>query len=374
MPTEIYFGNDYLKTLKDVVEKMRCKRILLVTGRRALKELGVIDRLLRLLSNYKIFIYGQVEPNPCIETSERGIEFSRRKKISAIIALGGGSVLDIGKTIAIMNKNEGRLENYLYKYRDIKNRGIDFVAIPTTIGTGSEVTSFAVITDRNKNKKITLSHPYMYPRIAIIDSSLTMTLSRYQVAAGGIDALSHALEAYWSKNSQPISDYFSLGAIRLIFDNLERACKTKAIKYRKNLALASLFAGLAFSNTKTNIVHSASYPLTVYFNVPHGHACGITLAPFLLYNYSGIRHKIQPLLQVIGAKNIRLAAEKIEELMKRIGLPTYLEQLDIQKTSIPLIVKEAYNTTKLKLNPVSVTKKTLRDVIERKCNPGDTRR
>lgn len=362
-PTKIIFGDNSLGNISDYIKDLDQKKILLVTGQKSMKKSGITDKLFDYLKNYDISVYDQVEPNPSIETLSKCIEQAKQSKSSLIVSLGGGSAIDTGKATAILLKNDGAIEDYLYKRKKIENKGMDFIAIPTTAGSGSEVTPYAVITDKKNKKKLTLSHEFMYPRMAIIDPVLTLSLSKRNTAITGIDALSHALEAYWSKNSQEISDNFALKSINLIFSSLEKACNEPGnLEYRRNMSLASLLAGMAFSNTGTNVCHAVSYPLTTYFDVPHGLACGLTLSSLLEYNKKDIGEKMTPLADSIGA-SYNKCSKKIEELIKNIGLPARLSELGITKGDMPLIIDEGFIIEKFEKNIKSIDKQNLEKIL-----------
>lgn len=362
-PTKIIFGNDSLQNILDCTKELGKKNVLLITGQKSMKNSGITGKLLTYLKDYNVNVYDKVEPNPSIETVNDCIETAKQNNSDLIISLGGGSAIDAGKAAAILMKNDGKIGDYLYKRKKIQNKGIDFIAIPTTSGSGSEVTPYSVITDKNKKKKLTLAHDFIYPSFAIIDPILALTLSKSNTAVTGIDALAHSLEAYWSINSQPISELFALKSIMLIFSNLQKVCnEPNNVKYRKNMSLASLFAGMAFNNTGTNVCHAVSYPLTTYFNVPHGLACGLTLSSVLEYNKEIIKEKMNALADEMNTEPDK-CPQKIRDLMMNIGLPTTLGETGIRKKDIPLIIKESFIIEKLKKNPKEINKQDLEKIL-----------
>jgi len=361
MPTKIVFGSGVISKLKDIVDRIHPTMILLVTGKNAMQRFGIIDKIKKLLKSYNTIIYNKVEPNPGITTIKNGIEILKENGCDLVIGLGGGSAIDAAKAIAVLSKNDGEVEDYLYSRRKIVRRGVPIIAIPSTAGTSSEITKFSVIT--LKNTKKTISHDFMYPNFAIIDPILTLTVPRFITASTGIDAFCHAIEAYWAKNSNPISDIFALRAIQLIFDNLRDCCNNlKDIKLREKIAMGSLFAGLAFGNTRSTAIHSVSYPITAIFDVPHGQACALTLPLFIKFNSKVMKERILDIMNIIGAKTINEGIEKINELMSDIGLATKLSEVGINRGDIDIIVRNGF-TGNIDNNPRELNAIELRKML-----------
>ena len=284
-PTKIVFGQRSFNTLKKYVLDLNThQNILIVTGRNSMKKYGYIDQCKRMLYDRSLYFFDRIPPNPTIEVLKEGLEFAGNTDIELVIAIGGGSALDAGKSLAILLKNPGSLSEYLRGKASFHNKGLPFIAIPTTSGTASEVTCWATIWDLLNKKKYSLSHEWMFPDYAIIDPLLTVHMSPQLTACTGMDALTHAIESCWSRSAQPISDSFALRAIKLIRKNIKTAYdEPQNLAARINMAMASLFAGLAFNNTKTAACHSISYPMTFNYNIPHGLAVSITIHDCVLY-------------------------------------------------------------------------------------------
>ena len=211
--------------------------------------------------------------------------------------------------------------------------------------------------------KYSLEHPSMFPTAAIVDPELTESLPAYQTATSGIDALTQAIEAYWSRAAQPVSDIYALEAVRTIFDSLEAACQGDAPGARVKMAQGSLLSGLAFSNTKTTVCHSLSYPMSAHFNVAHGQAVSITLAPFLVWNADAIAAKMPPLLDAMGVTHVDDAAERITRLIAAIGLATDLRSLGIREKDVDLILREGFTVGRADNNPKPVAEADARAVL-----------
>lgn len=366
LPARIFLGSGILNNLADYLKLLDTARnVLLVTGRKAMKKYGYTNKVLRLLKDYQVFIFNQVDPNPNTELVKNVRQYAKQNNIDLVIGLGGGSVIDVAKSVAILTNNDKPLEEYLSNKEKIQHRGLSFIAIPTTAGTGSEVTRWATIWDKEKKEKKSLEHSFMYPAVALIDPTITIHLDKYTTAVTGLDVLSHAVEAYWSRNSQPISDMFAREAISLVFGNLERAHQNPhELKFRENMSKASLFAGLAFSNTKTTAAHSISYPMTAYFKIPHGLACAITLPSLLEFNAEVVSEKALAIAKLIGAKTVSESAENIRKLIERLNLPTKLSGLGIREKDLNIIIENGFTPGRVKNNPREIARDDLYKILK----------
>lgn len=364
MPTKIIFGINTLDRIKDIVDKISPKRILLVTGRHSMQKLGITDRVKILLKDYNIILFNRVEPNPSVDTVEKGLKTCENEKCDLVISLGGGSAIDVGKTIAILMRNKGSVKEYLYGDKTIQKNGLPFIAIPTTAGTASEITKYSVLTDLEKKIKKTFKHDFMYPDFAIIDSMLAKSMPREVTASTGMDALAHAIESYWSKKSQPITEIFALKSIELIYNNLIPACNNPDdFNFRINMSKASLFAGFAFSNTGTNVLHAVSFPLTAKFNIPHGHACVLPMTEFMKFNKDSIYKKMKKISGITGAKTIEEGINDIQSMLEDTGIPMKLSELGIDESKVGIIIEEGYKPDQMKKNPKPITKNDLRRIL-----------
>lgn len=331
----------------------------------AMEKIGVLDKIKHALRGCEIKEHCDIKPNPEINDL---IEFMSNKKKYGnwVIAIGGGSVIDFGKTVAFLAYQKHDINDFLEKRAHQVVSGIPFIAIPTTSGTGSEVTPWATFWDKQAKKKYSISHELMFAKYAIVDPQLTLSLPSAITASTGFDALSHAFEAFWSKFSNPISDIFAIKSISLVIANLAEAVKNLTnLQARTDMSKASLYAGLAFSNTKTTAVHSVSYPMTLYYNIPHGIACALTMPEFLIYNEDHIdKEKIKELLDVLQCSNIGELKLIIQNLIKQIGIPTTLKEAGIPEDGIDLIIKEGFHPDRVSNNPRELTSNDLRRILE----------
>ena len=320
-PSKIVFGQNSFQTLKKITLSQNIsKSILLVTGKSNMKKYGFVDQVYKMLYNWSVYHFDAVSPDPTPDIIHEGMKFIQSRKIELVIAMGGGSVLDVGKVLATLLNNKGSLSEYLEGSRNIENAGVPIIGIPTTAGTASEVTCWATIWNKEKKKKYSLAHQWMFPDYALVDPALTVNMPPHLTAVTGMDALTHAIEAAWSRNAQPISDVFALRAIKLNRQNLKRAYDTpEDIEARSNMALASLLAGLAFNNTKTAACHSLSYPMTSNFGIPHGLAVSITIKEVIKYNYRVLPKKVIQIIEEFGCSSVDEFCEALSEMMLSIG-------------------------------------------------------
>ena len=263
---------------------------------RNLAELGVKNPLIttspeimQLQDIFSVFkqnlIYSNIGSNPTFESCKQAIDFSNKEEFDGIIAIGGGSVMDTAKTVmAALGTGVNDIKDLIKNDTPYKNR-VPAIFIPTTHGTGSEVTMWGTIWNIKEKKKHSISHPDLYPDIAILDGSLTLNLPLDISLITVLDALSHSFEAIWNKNANPTSTDYAIKAICMILKNIENLKGNLSdLEVRFKLLKASNSAGLAFSNTKTAAAHSISYPLTSHFGIPHGIASSISLIPLLNIN------------------------------------------------------------------------------------------
>lgn len=366
MPTMVYFGRGAVEEIADLPEMTGLKKIILVCGEH-FKQSAVFGNLKQNLAKNgaKVFVYEGKIAKSDFETINALIDFCRTNVFDLIVAVGGGTILDTAKCAAILSTNEGLVEDYLVsKTRQLQVKSIPFLAVPTTAGTGSEVTPWAVVWDYGNYEKYSLASPLMFPYLALVDSSLTDELPAKVTAETGMDALAQAVEAYWSKFHNPVSDEYALKAIKLVMDNLALAVNLPTPEARDWMAKASLLAGLAFSNTKTTICHSVSYPITIHRGIAHGQAVSVTLPAFIRYSLPVMEGREKPLLEALGADNIEMAAQKVETLMKEINLAAKLSELGIKKEDIPTIVAEGYNPDRANNAPRVPTPDELKLILE----------
>lgn len=352
-PVKIRFGNGMISQLDDVLNEIEAEKCVLVSSKSFSEKCNKL-----MEENEKIkAVYSSVHPNPLLSDCEKIVELIKANGADTVIALGGGSSIDASKFAAACAYSEiSPKEHYLSPAFPGKTAKI--VAVPTTSGTGSEVTKVAVISHENEKKSI--HNPAFMPDICIVDPELTLTVPPKSTMITGIDAFTHAIEAYWSVNHQPLTDLFAVESIRLILANLENAYKTGDIESRSNMSYASLLAGLAFSVAKTAASHACSFSISAYYHLPHGEACAFTLDSLMLLNNS---ERLESLSKAVGFENTADFAEKIRYFKKIAGLASKLSDLG-ENVDIETLAKEGANHPLMANNPVKLSEKQLYEMYE----------
>ena len=282
MPKSVLYGRNSLEKLGEQSKKLG-KRAFIVTDTN-MEKLGYVEKCMQQLNKKGITVstYNKVDAEPTNIHVLEALSLCKEEKCDFIIGIGGGSCIDAAKAVAVLYTNGGEVEDYVQKDIKIENNPLPLIAIPTTSGTGSEVTSVAVITNKKTDVKMMMKHPSFIPKVAIIDPVLTSSLPPQITAATGIDALCHAIEAYISKFSQPLTDVLALSAIESIMKYLRIAYEDgRNMEAREAMMIASLQAGIAFSNASVTLVHGMSRPVGALFHVPHGISNAILLPTVL---------------------------------------------------------------------------------------------
>ena len=368
----MYFGEGSINKLKEIIEKERCENIFLIRSKKSYKN---FKKKIENLIKCNFVSYCDFETSLSIDDVKRGLNLFQKRNFDLIIAVGGGSVIDMAKLIGIFSANSGQIYDYLSNELVFKKKSCRVVAVPTTAGSGSEVTHFAVLYDGST--KYSISHQdFILPRYAVVDPLLTHTMPTYLTAVCGMDALCQAIESYWSVTSSEESKNLSIEAIRLIFSNLEKSVSSPSNESRSNMSKASHLAGKAINLTKTTAPHAVSYPLTKIFNIPHGHAVALTIGRFYEFNYDVhsdnlndkrgdkfIVDEIDKLNKVMGVSCVMDANKKIKYLMKNIGLETSLYKLGIKSEEDVNIIVKNINPERIDNNPKKVNKKDVKNIL-----------
>jgi len=364
LPTRILFGRGNFSKVGFETSKLG-DRCLLVTGRSFARRSGYLDALVKNLEEYglKTFVFDQVEPNPSTDTVYKGFEKGKEGNCNVVVALGGGSAIDAAKGIAFLLKTNAKLEDNLFPNE--VDDAAPLVAIPTTCGTGSEVTRYAVLTlikNDIKRKVVLLGNP-LVPKVSILDADLLNTLPRELVAYTGLDALSHALEAYTSRDSTSFSDLIALEAVRIIFENIIEAFEGYP-EARENMLYASMLAGIAINHAGTEIVHGMGYYLTNYHDVHHGLANGMLLPYVIRLEVKKGFRKLDDAAAKLGLENGIKLVEKIEEIEDRINIPKSLRDLGLKDTELDAMVSDALSYERnMSKHPFPVTVEDLKKVF-----------
>lgn len=370
LPTQIEFGWGKVAQLGERLAQQGVKRVFLVSDK-GVEQAGLLARVTEAWSaaGVQFALYTDVEPDPSLETINQGAEVFQAGDYDCIVAVGGGSPIDTAKGIRVVAANGGSIGDYAGVNRVSVSPRIPLIAIPTTSGTGSEVTIFGVYSDWQNNVKVTVTSPYMAPTMALVDPALTLSLPPKMTAASGIDALAHGVETYFSLRSYPASDALALEAISTVAAHLRRAVQDGAdVAARVGMAHGSLLAGMAFNNGFLGLAHAIGSALSGHCHVPHGVAIGLLLPHVVQFNAQARPDKAAMIAKLLGAKDDSApeqAAALIAQLVRDIGLPTRLAEVGVPVEKLPDIAKDSFKSGMMKFNPRTPSETEVRELLER---------
>jgi len=360
-PVQIIKTDDWKNELSITVKDLKISNPVIVTSpgnRRRLKLDEIYDP-----SN----IFSDVDSNPTFQNCENSVLFCQKKSFDGVVALGGGSAMDLAKVVMSHLCLEKTDIHELINHKDPYPKEIPSVFLPTTHGTASEVTMWGTVWNMEEEKKYSISHPSLYPTVAILDGNLTLTLPLDISITTVMDALSHSFESIWNKNANPTSTDFAISAICSI---LEHGPKLKddpsKLKIRNELLKASTVAGLAFSNTTTAAAHSMSYPLTIHHGIPHGIASSLSLVPLFEINRSSIQSDIDIICNFLNVS--------YDELINRInqipeGVISYkLSDWGVKRQDLKFLSNESFTKGRMDNNIVDLSNKDVLQIFEQLYN------
>ena len=364
-PTRVIFGNGELSRLPDVVEELAGSnaRVFLVTGRRSLREQGVLQQVVDRIGAHRLTLFDQVPPFPSPQVLETALAAFRASPAEVVVAIGGGSALDIAKLVGILATHEGTAQDYVSGEMRFNHRGIPLIAVPTTSGSSSEVTSGAALWDWEGKRSINMGHPLLFPTVAIVDPQLAMSMPRSLAAVSGMDAFTSAFESYWSVEAEPFTEALNLQVISLFAAHLEASCNDGDLDSRTWCAMASTMSGVAYSNSRPNVCHAIGSPLTIYWQVPHGQAVAVTLPPFLEWTAPAIASKLPVLWDALGVKNLEEAKARIIQMMARCGLDTRLNRLGVRPDGMETLVEHT-RWDRVDVLPRTLDREDLRGLLQ----------
>ena len=342
IPPIVISGCGCSEKVGEEIKKLGVKRGLIVTDE-VISRSGMLEGVKKNLSESKIgfIVYDKISTEPTVDYVREGLKVYKENNCEFVIAFGGGSSLDTAKAISIMVTNPGSIEDYKGLGK-VAKEGAPLIGIPTTGGTGSEVTQFTIITDTRTNVKMLIGSPRIIPRVAMVDPLLTLSCPRGLTAAVGVDALTHAIEAYVSVKAQPMSDIFCLSAIELISGNLRQAwANGNNVEAREKTMIGALQAGIAFSNASVALVHGMSRPVGAYFHVPHGVSNAALLGVVTEFSLIGNPSRYAHIAKAMGEnttglndlESAQLAAKSIKRLVQDVQIPT-LKELGVEKEKL----------------------------------------
>jgi len=362
---KIVFGRGAFQKLPEHIGEFSASRPLIIMDKQ-LAATGLKERVADLLKGggLKGEIFARVDPEPKISLADEGAKLAQKAKCDLVVGIGGGSAMDVAKAVAVLAANNGRAVDYLGLNR-VPGPGLPKIMIPTTAGTGSEVTFTSVFVRPDLKKKEGMNSPYLYPELALLDPLLTVSLPPGPTASTGIDALCHAIESYTSINASPLSELISLEAIALISEHLRTAVHDGTnLAAREKMLLGSLYAGLGLANAGVTAVHSLSYPLGGKYGIPHGLANTVLLPHVMNYNLPGALEKFADIAAAMGEivdnmplrEAAVLAVEAVSALIADCDVQTSLEDLGIKEEDFEELAKIALTVARpLANNPRPVT-------------------
>jgi alcohol dehydrogenase class IV len=377
--TRIVFGEGALKHVAPAAKQWG-SRVLVVTG----SYFGQADRLLGILVNAGVRGCPlAVENEPTVDLISRGVQLARENNCDVVVAVGGGSVIDAGKAIAAMLTNPGEVMDYLEvvgKGQALQNPAAPFIAVPTTAGTGAEVTRNAVLGVPKRQVKASLRSPFLLPRLAVVDPELTFGLPPAITAYTGLDALTQLMEAYVSIHSNPLTDGFCVQGIPLAARSLRQAFhQGNDAEARRDMSLAALFSGLALANAGLGVVHGFAAPIGGRFPAPHGAVCAAILPYGMEMNLRALRARApqsaalgryQDVARMLTGRGDAVAEDGIawtREICREFEIPP-LKAYGIGEQHVPDLITEAARASSMKANPLVLTPEELDEVLTRSVN------
>jgi len=356
---EIVTGTDVRFLATQYIQNYGCKRVLIV-GDSTIQSLGYLDEVIKPLQKSRMdyALYTNIEPNPTEEEVMMGVDVFVNNECDSIIAIGGGSVLDCAKGIAIVSKNKGVIGDY-EGVDKIKRPMAPMVCIPTTAGTAADISQFAIIRNKKRKTKYAIISKAIVPDVSLTDPEVTCSMDPFLTACTGLDALTHAFEALVSNASSSLTQVNALDSIEKIFRYLKRAYDDpQDMEARYNMSLASLEAGLAFSNASLGAVHALAHSVGGYYNLAHGECNALLLESVINYNYESSKELYDAVYHRISGKNPSGKSDVRENLItaiidlkQKVGMLHSLKELGIQKTSFNELAAIAKNDPCLVTNP-----------------------
>ncbi|MDE6862866.1 MAG: iron-containing alcohol dehydrogenase [Eubacterium sp.] len=330
LPVKLIFGNGKRRDIKKYINEIGGTRGILVCSNSFAKN-GIADKFVAMSDGLIKGVFSNVRPNPTTENVDGCVKLMRELNADFAVALGGGSPMDCCKAACAIAKGNDVIRSYHTGGKAINtDEAIPMIAVTTTSGTASEVTNISVLTDVELNIKNPMNDPAMYPKIAVIDPELTLSVPKQITASTGLDVLAHAFESYWATIHQPVCTACSIYSARLVFEWLEKAYNNpNDLTAREKMAEASIVAGVAFSHPRTTGSHACSFPLTNIYGVPHGEACAFTLDYFIKFNADNADAdgRITALAQDCGFESPYAMADEISAMKKRMGMKTTLTEI-----------------------------------------------
>ena len=367
IPQNITVGAGTLAKLPECAKKLGGSHAMLISGP-TLRKMGVVDKAADYLKDagMAVDIFTDVEANPSVTTVEKATEAYKESGADFIVALGGGSPMDVAKAVGVTAKYGGSITEYEGAHK-VPGKIVPLIAIPTTAGTGSEVTAFSVITDHSRDYKLTVFSYELIPKYAILDPDLIATAPASVAAACGMDAFIHACESYISTDASPFSEAMSEKAMELIGRSIRAYVANRTdVDAASDMLVGSLFAGIAFSWARLGNVHAMSHPVSAYFDAPHGVANAILLPTILDYNKLADKGKYKKIYEYVSETHRSdesftpdMLVDAIRALNNSLSIPANLTEVGVTEDKIDVMADDAMKSGNIMVNPRRSTKKDI---------------
>lgn len=376
MPAKVRFGVGMTQNLgKLLKEELGFKKVFVATDR-GIVAAGILDKVTAGLEagGMEYQVYSDLIPDPTIEIVDEVAGILRNSGADAVVAVGGGSPIDTAKAMCMLQTHEGSIRDYLFGgTKQVENPIMPLICIPTTAGTGSEMTAASVITNNQEKTKVSVTHENLIPKMAIIDPSLHVGMPPFITATTGMDALTHAIESYVSLNAEPISDAMGLAAMELIGANIRTATADGSnMEARTNMALASTIAGVAFMNGGLGVVHGIAQTIGAVAHVAHGTANALLLPYCMQRNMVGNLKKFGKIARALGENTdgmtdreaAQAAVDAVFQLASDLRVPTKLKDVGVTRDMFPAIIEGTMEYRLLSVNPCKLAEADIEEILE----------
>ena len=377
MPAKVRFGEGIHTKLGTILkDEMGFNKVFIATDK-GIVSTGIIDKIKTGLDQGGIdyIVYDELIPDPTIEVVDEAAEVLRKSGADVVLAVGGGSPIDTAKAMCMLQTHEGSVREYLFGgSKQVTKEIMPLVCIPTTAGTGSEMTAASVITNNQEKTKVSVTHENLIPKMAFIDPDLQMGMPPFITETTGMDALTHAIESYVSLNAEPISDAMGIAAIKMISDNIRLAVANGNNKEaRTNMAIASTIAGVAFMNGGLGVVHGIAQTIGAVAHVAHGVANSLLLPYCMERNVVGNLEKFKNIAVAMG-ENVdglserdaaQAAIKAVFQLAEDLKVPMKLKDVGVTREMFPEIIQGTMEYRMLGINPCKLKASDVNDILER---------
>lgn len=367
MNYELLFGRGKIKNLGPILENWHCSKIMLITGKGSYDNSPKKKELSLLLDKFSFFRYCDFDVNPNIKDILNGLRIVDDYLPDTIIGLGGGSVLDTAKLLSVLPFDLSQIDKVLTGEKVVRTRPMKLILIPTTAGSGSEATQFAVL--YRNGKKFSVQSPWMLPDMIVLDSEFTDTMPKKLTAITAFDALCQAIESYWSINADIESRKYASASLKIIVEILPGLLNAESNHYRNEMLRASFLAGKAINISKTTAPHALSYSLTQKYGIPHGLAVILTMAATFTKNansqseiVSGHKERIEELYKLLKVRNEEEFVKKINAFIELAGFRTGLKNYGVEKENIAALA-DSINYERLNNNPIKLSKSDINQIL-----------